>query len=150
MRDDTASVEGMPLQLLIAVIVTGLTLAVVMGWILSVPGPLVIKSVHADPASVALGDVPADRTASRTITIRVVAYDAKDQAVQEIIVTLGGALAQPRVARDGDDGDVDGTVTFSRVKVQLPPGVFVGEIVVTIQKAGYPTKSWSIPVVRGA
>jgi hypothetical protein len=48
-----------------------------------------------------------------------------------------------------DDGASDGAVTLT-LRAQLAPGVVVGEIVFTVQKAGYPSKTWSIPVVRGA
>ena len=150
MRDGSGGIEGMPLQLMITVIVAGLVLAVVLGWTLSIQGPSVIKSVSTDPASVDLGNVPDDRTATRTVTIRVTAYDAKNAPIKEALVTLGGAVGNTLVRGDGEDGTVDGTVTFTGVAVSLPPGVSVGEITLTIQKAGFPSKAWTIPVVRGA
>lgn len=149
-RDEMGGIEGMPLQLMILVIVTGLVLAVVLGWTLSIPGPTVIKSVSTDPASVDLGNVPEDATASKTLTIRVTAYDAKNAPLKDAVVTLGGAIARTYVSADGDDGALDGTATFAGVLVSLPPYVSVGEVTITIQKAGYPSKAWSIPVVRGA
>jgi len=150
MRDESGGIEGMPLQLMIMVIVAGLVLAVVLGWTLSIQGPAVIKNVSTDPTSVDLGNTPEDLPATRTVPIRVTAFDAKNAPIKDAIVTIGGAVAKTLVRQDGEDGTVDGTVTFSSVTVSLPPGVSVGELTLTVQKAGFPTKSWSIPVVRGA
>ena len=149
-RDESGGIEGMPLQLMILVIVAGLTLAVVLGWTLSIQSPAVIKSVSTDPATVYVGNVPEDQAATRVVTIRVSAYDGKNAPLQDIVVSLGGAVGGSQVALDRDDGALDGTATFTGVAVSLPPGVSVGEITLTIQKSGYPSKSWTIPVVRGA
>lgn len=149
MRDETGGIEGMPLQLMITVIVAGLVLAVVLGWVLTIQSPSVIKSVSTDPASVDLGNIPEELMASKTVTIRVSAYDANGAPVRDAVVTAQGALSGTVVGLDRDDGASDGTVTLT-VRAQLPPMVNVGEIALTVQKAGYPSKAWSIPVVRGA
>lgn len=150
MRDEAGGIEGMPLQLMIVVIVAGLSLAVVLGWTLSIQAPAVIKGVTTDPVTVRLGDVPEELAATKSVTIRVTAYDAKNAPIKDIVVTLAGAVVDTKVAQDRDDGSVDGTATFGGVAVTLPPGVVLGEITLTVQKAGYPSKSWTIPVVRGA
>ena len=150
MRDETGGIEGMPLQLMILVIVAGLTLAVVLGWTLSIQSPSVIKSVSTNPATVYLGNVADDAPASKSLTITVTAYDAKNAPIKDVVVTLGGAVAETQVAQDRDDGSLDGTATFPNVIVSLPPGVTVGEVTLTVQKAGYPSRAWTIPVVRGA
>ena len=150
LRNASGGIEGMPLQLMITVIVAGLVLAVVLGWTLSIQSPAVIKSVSTDPASVNVGNVPEDRMATKTVTVRVTAYDAKNAPVRDAVVTLGGAVSNIIVRQDIQDGSSDGTVTFPNVAVSLPPGVSVGELTLTIQKAGFPSKAWTIPVVRGA
>ncbi len=146
LRDETGGIEGMPLQLMIMVIVAGLTLAVVLGWILSVQTPAVIKGVSTSPATVDLGNIPIDQQASRGVSVTVAAYDGRNARIPGIAVTLGGAVESTYASVDEDN---DGAVTFPNVGVFLPPGVSAGEVTVTIQKAGYPTKTWSIPVVRG-
>jgi hypothetical protein len=150
MRDETGGIEGMPLQLMILVIVAGLTLAVVLGWTLSIQSPSVIKSVSTNPTTVYLGNVADDAPASKSLAIMVTAYDAKNAPIKDVVVTLGGAVAETQVAQDRDDGSLDGTATFPNVIVSLPPGVTVGEVTLTVQKAGYPSRAWTIPVVRGA
>ena len=149
MRDETGGIEGMPLQLMITVIVAGLVLAVVLGWVLTIQTPSVIKSVSTDPASIDLGNVPGDQPASKTVTIRVTSYDAEGAPIRDAVVTAEGAIAETVVAFDKDDGVSDGTVTLT-VRAHLAPSVNVGELTLTVQKSGYPSKSWSIPVVRGA
>jgi len=151
LRNASGGIEGMPLQLMITVIVAGLVLAVVLGWTLSIQSPAVIKSVSTDPASVNVGNVPEDQRATKTgVTVRVWAYDAKNAPIRDAVVTLGGAVSNTLVRQDVQDGSSDGTVTFPNVAVSLPPGVSVGELTLTIQKAGFPSKAWTIPVVRGA
>lgn len=150
MRDESGGIEGMPLQLLIAVVVAGLVLAIVLGWVLAIDAPAVIKGVSTDPATVDLGKVPMDRAATKTVTIRVTAYDARDQPIPNAIVTIRGAAVGTYVAQDRDDGAADGTVTVANVRVNLPPNVSVGELSVTVHKSGYPAKTWTVPVVRGA
>lgn len=148
MREETGGIEGMPLQLMITVVVAGLVLAVVLGWVLTIQTPSVIRSVSADPASVDLGNIPEDQTAAKTVTIRVTAFDANGAAIRDAVVTAEGAVSGTVVALDRDDGSSDGIVTLS-VRARLAPLVNVGEIALTVQKAGYPSKVWSIPVVRG-
>lgn len=148
-RDEAGGIEGMPLQLMITVIVAGLVLAVVLGWVLAIQSPSVIKGVNTDPAIIDLGNVPEDQAATKTVRIRVTAFDAEGAPIPDIVVTAEGAIAATVVALDRDDGASDGTVSIS-VRAHLPPRVNVGEISLTLQKAGYPAKSWSIPVVRGA
>jgi len=148
MRDESGGIEGMPLQLMILVIVAGLTLAVVLGWTLSIQGPSVIGGVSTTPATVELGAIPEDEVASRTISIQVSAFDGKNQPVRGIVVTIRGAVDKAYVVPDEADGAADGTATFSGVRVSLPPGVATGELALTIQKSGYPARTWSVPVVR--
>ena len=147
MRDESGGIEGMPLQLMITVIVAGLVLAVVLGWTLSIQSPAVIKSVSTDPESVTIVAPSGEQVAKTTLTVRVSAFDAKDQPIRGIVVTMTGSAARTYVAQDSADG-TDGTATFSGVTAVLPPGVTVGELTLTIQKSGYPSKTWSIPVVR--
>lgn len=149
MRNRDGGIEGMPLQLMITVIVAGLVLAVVLGWVLAIQSPLLIKSVNTEPAMVDLGDVPEDQAAAKVAKIRVSAFDVEGAPVRDTVVTAKGAVAGTVVALDREDGTSDGTVTLS-VRAQLAPRVNIGEISLTVQKAGYPAKSWSIPVVRGA
>src|SRR5881409_1214027 len=111
-RDRTGGIEGMPLQLMITVIVAGLVLAVVLGWVLAIQSPSVIKSVNSDPAIVDLGDVPEDQGAAKTLKIRVTAYDAAGAPVVDSVVTAEGSVASTVVAIDRDDGTSDGTVVL--------------------------------------
>ncbi len=148
-RDESGAIEGLPLQLMITVIVAGLTLAVILGWVVAIQTPAVIRGANVEPHAVDLGDVPIDEPAAKTLTVKVVVYDAKNAPIKGAVVVVSGAVATPVAAQDGDDGEVDGTVTFRNLRVILPPGVSIGELTFTIQKAGYPSKIWTIPVVRG-
>ena len=148
MRDKAGGIEGMPLQLMIMVIVAGLVLAVVLGWTLSIQGPAVIGSVSMDPATVGVGSVPDGLVASRTVAgLKVSSYDGRGQPIPGTVVTMTGAAARTYVAQDADN---DGTAVFGSVTVTLPPGVSVGELTLTVQKSGYPSKTVTVPVVRSA
>src|SRR2546427_1441782 len=123
MRNEGGGIEGMPLQLMIMVIVAGLTLAVVLGWILSIQAPAVIKSVTTSPSTVYLGNVPEDQPATKVITLTVTAYDAKNAPLKEIAVALGGAVAGPRVAPDPGAAGVGGPAALPRPGGGGPAGL---------------------------
>jgi hypothetical protein len=137
----------MPLQLMIAVIVAGIALAIILGWVLSIPSPNAISRVEATPETVSIEGAPANQEATKTVTITIRAYDQKGNAIAGIAVSLQGAgVATART--DAADGVSDGTVTFSNVQVRIPPNVLTGRIDVTVEASGFPRGTDDILVVR--
>jgi len=137
----------MPLQLMIAVIVAGIALAIILGWVLSIPSPNAISRVETTPETVSIEGAPANEEASKTVTITIRAFDQKGNAIAGIVVRLEGAGVH--IARaDSFDGASDGTVTFSNVQVTIPANVLTRKIDVTVEASGFPTGTAGILVVR--
>lgn len=137
----------MPLQLMIAVIVAGIALAIILGWVLSIPSPNAISRVETTPDTVSIEGAPANEDASKTVTITIRAFDQKGNAIAGIVVILEGSGVH-KARTDGADGASDGTVTFSNVKVTIPANVLTGKIDVTVEASGFPTGTADILVVR--
>src|SRR2546428_11762854 len=76
-RDERGAIEGMPLQLMIAVIVAGIALAIILGWVLSIQTPNAFFNDAATPETVNIQGVPLAQEATKTVTITVRAYDQK-------------------------------------------------------------------------
>ena len=81
----------MPLQLMIAVIVAGIALAIVLGWVLSIQTPNVISRVEATPETVSITGAPTNQEATKTVTITVRAFDGKGNVIAGVVVSLNGA-----------------------------------------------------------
>jgi len=146
-RDERAAIEGMPLQLMIAVIVAGIALAIILGWVLSIPAPNAISRVETTPETVSIEGAPANEEATKTVTITIRAFDQKGNAIAGIVVTLQGAGVST-ARTDAADGTTDGTVTFSNVQVTIPAGVLTRKIDVTVDASGFPRGTDDILVVR--
>ncbi len=146
-RDERAAIEGLPLQLMIAVIVAGIALAIILGWVLSIPAPNAISRVETSPETVSIEDAPANEEATKIVTITIRAFDQRGNAIAGIVVSLEGAgVASART--DAADGASDGTVTFSNVQVRIPANVLTVKIDVTVEASGFPRGTDDILVVR--
>ena len=148
-RDERGAIEGLPLQLMIAVIVAGIALAIILGWVLSIRTPNVISRVDSTPETVNIANAPIGRLATATVTITVRAFDQKGNAVSGIAVTLrGSGMERTEIQTDAGDGTADGTATFANVHVQIPANSPTARIDVTVEASGFPTETDSIIVVR--
>jgi len=134
---------------MIAVIVAGVALAIILGWVLSIRTPNVISRVDSTPETVNIANAPMGRLATATVTITVRAFDQKGNAVSGIAVTLrGSGMERTEIQTDAGDGTADGTATFANVHVQIPANSPTARIDVTVEASGFPTETDSIIVVR--
>src|SRR5438309_1199333 len=102
-RDERGAIEGMPLQLMIAVIVAGIALAIILGWVLSIQTPNAIGRVDGTPEPVNIQGDPLAQAATKTVTITLRAYDRKRVAsrVEGEVLRLTRAAQQYAVAGGG-------------------------------------------------
>ena len=145
--DERGAIEGLPLQLMIAVIVAGIALAIILGWALSIQTPKTISRVEATPETVSINGVPSTQEATKSVTITVRAFDEKGNLLGGIIVTLRGAGVE-KAGTDAGDGTSDGAVTFTSTLVTIPKGQLTAKIDITVQASGYPNAAGGILVVR--
>jgi hypothetical protein len=146
-RDERGAIEGLPLQLMIAVIVAGIALAIILGWVLSIQTPNAIARVEATPETVAITGVPSAQPATKTVTITVRAFDQKGNPVGGIIAKLEGAGVS-KADTDATDGASDGSVTFPNVVVRLAENQLTAKIRVTVEASGFPNAGDEIIVLR--
>jgi len=128
----------MPLQLLILVIVAGVALAIILGWVLSVQPPSVIKTVSPNHTSIAITGGAPDGVAKKSLTFSVSVLDASDEPVRNVVVSLDGAVTGGSITKsDSDDGTVDGIVSFGSVEFRLQSGSSRGTVRVTAFRTGF-------------
>lgn len=150
--NDSGAIEGLPLQLMIMVVVAGVALAIILGWVLSIPTPNVIRDVrwsvrYADGSSRQTVDVPSGE-GSVQVDIAVSAYDQRGNAIVGVSVTLNGAGVSQKTRVDGADDPADGTAVFPAMQVLLPSESGPASISVVVQKSGYPPSTTQSILVR--
>ena len=147
--DERGAIEGLPLQLMIAVIVAGVALAIILGWVLSIPAPKAISRVETTPETVSIPDVPIGDAATATVTITIRAFDQKGNPLPGIVAILQGTgVSEAQVRTDGADGATDGAATFLNLEVQIPAHSLTARIDVTVQASGFPSRTEDILIVR--
>jgi len=148
-RDCQGGIEGLPLQLLIMVVVAGLGLTIIMGWMNSISAPHSIGEVFVNPSEIAVYDDDGDGLYTREgLTITVTVTDQGGDRLEGATVVLDGANVH---AKDGGQArgvtDTSGQVVLSGLKVEQF-GSKLTTIVVTVAKGDYGLdSSYQIPVI---
>ena len=134
---------------MIAVIVAGIALAIILGWVLAIQTPNAISRVETSPEQVDIEGAPLAQPATKTVTITVRAFDQKGNPVHGIVVTLrGSGVEAPKTETDAGDGSADGTATFPNLPVRVPANAATARIDVTVEAPGFPSRTVDILVVR--
>jgi hypothetical protein len=150
LKDDRdAGIEGLPLQLLIMVVVAGLGLTIVMGWMNSISTPKSIGDVFVTPGEILVYDDDSDGLYTREgLTISVIVTDQSGDRLEGATVVLEGANVR---TSEGDPvrgvTNENGQVVFADVCVEQF-GSRLTTITVTVAKGDYGIDStYEIPVV---
>ncbi len=150
LRDDPeGGIEGLPLQLLIMVVVAGLGLTIVMGWMSSISTPKAIGEVFVTPGEILVYDDDSDGLYTRYgLTISVIVTDQGGERLQGATVMLDGANV---MTSSGDPvrgvTNENGQVVFADVCVEKF-GSGITTVTVTVAKGDYGVdSSYEIPVV---
>ncbi|OGS42894.1 MAG: hypothetical protein A3K67_06310 [Euryarchaeota archaeon RBG_16_62_10] len=149
--DCSGGIEGLPLQLLIMVVVAGLGLTIIMGWMNSISAPRSIGEVFVSPSEITVHDDDGDGLYTREgIMLTVTVTDQSGERLEGATVMLEGANVQT-----GTGGIVRGTtdshgqVLFTGLKVEQF-GARLTTITVTVAKGDYGVdSSYEIPVIPG-
>jgi len=147
--DEDAGIEGLPLQLLIMVVVAGLGLTVIMGWMNSISAPHAIGEVYVNPGQVVVYDGDGDGLyRSDGVVITIVVTDQGGDRLEGATVLLDGAnirYADGSAVRGMTD--TSGQVVFSGLVVEQF-GSALTTITVTVAKGDYGVdSSYEIPVI---
>lgn len=147
--DTGGAIEGLPLQLLIMVVVAGLGLTIIMGWMNSISAPHMIGDVFVNPGEVAVYDPDGDGLyLNDMVTLTVTVTDQGGDRLEGATVMLDGANV-----RNADGSavrgvtDEHGQVTFADLVIEQF-GSTLTTITVTVAKGDYGIdSSYEIPVI---
>ena len=148
-RDSFGGIEGLPLQLLIMVVVAGLGLTIIMGWMNSIAAPHSIGDVFVTPPQIVVFDDDGDGVYTNDgVALTVTVTDENGDRLEGATVVLEGANA-----RTADGGpargvtDSNGQVLFRDLSIECF-GSKLTTITVTVAKGDYGVDSSSeIPVI---
>ena len=149
--DSYGGIEGLPLQLMIMVVVAGLGLTIITGWMGSVSAPRSIGEVFVTPGEIVVTDDDGDGLYVRDgLTLTVVVTDQDGDRLEGATVILEGANVR---TRDGEPvrgtTDAGGVVIFTELVVEHF-GPTLSTVTVTVAKGDYGIDSgFEIPVIPG-
>jgi len=147
--DTSAGIEGLPLQLLIMVVVAGLGLTIIMGWMNSIAAPHSIGDIVVNPGEIIVRDQDGDGIFNASgVLLTVTVTDQSGDRLEGATVTLQGAnvmTSKGEVVRGVTNSR--GQVTFHDLKVEQF-GSRLTTITVTVAKGDYGIDtSYEIPVI---
>lgn len=150
-RNASGGIEGLPLQLLIMVVIAGLGLTILMGWMNSISAPHSIGEVLVSPSEILVYDEDGDGIYTREgVMITVTVTDEKGNRLEGATILLEGANV--RTAAGGPVRGVTdsrGQVLFTDLTVEHF-GARLTTITVTVAKGDYGIdSSYEVPVIPG-
>lgn len=150
LKDDcSGGIEGLPLQLLIMVVVAGLGLTIIVGWMNSISAPHSIGEIFVSPSEILVYDEDGDGLYARSnVLLTVTVTDQSGDRLEGATVMLDGANVKT-TSGDVVRGvtDIHGQVVFTGLKVESF-GSKLTTITVTVAKGDYGIDaSYEIPVI---
>lgn len=147
--DCTGGIEGLPLQLLIMVVIAGLGLTIIMGWMNSISAPHAIGEVYVLPSEIVVYDDDGDGLYEREgLALTVTVTDQGGDRLEGATVLLDGANV--RTESGGPVSavtDSTGQAVFLGLHVEQF-GSRLTTITVTVAKGDYGVdSSYTIPVI---
>lgn len=148
-RDCRGGIEGLPLQLLIMVVVAGLGLTIIMGWMNSISAPRSIGEIFVSPSEIVVYDDDGDGLyTNEKVTIAITVTDQSGDRLEGATVLLDGANVR---SMDGSPArgvtDSSGQVVLLNLKIEHF-GSKLSTITVTVAKGDYGVdSSYQIPVI---
>ena len=148
-NDCSGGIEGLPLQLLIMVVVAGLGLTIIMGWMNSIAAPHSIGEIYVSPSEILVYDEDKDGLYTKSgIVMTITVTDQSGDRLEGATVMLDGANIKTK-----EGGPVRG-VTDSHGQVVLTGlsvesfGTGLTTITATVAKGDYGIdSSFEIPVI---
>lgn len=145
-RDRRGSIEGLPLQLLIAVVVSGIVLAIVLGWLASIEPPKSIRSIQVIDGKEQLDSIEFDSETGDVFPekVTIIVYDQDMNPLEGALVYAYGC----RVSEYGTTNE-DGEVRIDVSDAFLPDGGLpIGHLDILVEKSGYVKSERTFPIVR--
>lgn len=128
--DDNGDVLGMPLQMIIMVVIAGISLTIIIAWVLSIQGSTFFdNSIRIEMNGVEIVDLESTDVGS---TIDITFYDTDGNKVEGASVSIEGL----DVFEHGTT-DSDGVVSLTLNGLELPPSSNSGHIYISAEKTGF-------------
>jgi len=147
--DRHGGIEGLPLQLLIMVVVAGIGMTVIIGWMGSIKTPQAIGTIYTTPSQIIVTDPDGDgRYTNDAVTLTVVVTDQNGARLAGAAVLLSGAsLHAPAGTSTSGITDARGEVEFTSLSVEVF-GRSLGSLTVTVAKSGYGSEATTqVPIL---
>jgi hypothetical protein len=147
--DCDGGIEGLPLQLLIMVVVAGLGLTIIMGWMNSISAPHSIGEVFVSPSEIVVYDPDSDGIyTAEGILMTITVTDQSGDRLEGATVVLEGANIRSSTGESVRGvTNVRGQVVFTGLFIEQF-GSKLTTITVTVAKGDYGIdSSFEIPVV---
>jgi len=150
-KNRKGSIEGLPLQLLIMIVIAAVGLGILLAWMNSISKPNAISRVVCEPRFIKSSVTDLDQEGtfddpSLTVTV----YDNKDGKLCGVNVQVYGLGVTVAGITSGDEGDMRGKVTLDISGGALPVGSASGELVVKVSKTDYGYKEVTVTVSRSS
>ncbi|MGA1847953.1 MAG: hypothetical protein ACMUHB_01310 [Thermoplasmatota archaeon] len=126
-NDMNGGMEGIPLQLIIAVVIGMAALGVLVGWLaLAGDADPTLRSVETDPETI---EIEGDGRVNETLQVTVYVYDSEGSEVDGVVVTISGSVDDPVVRKIDSGDDVE-------IVAVLPSGSSTALININAEKGG--------------
>jgi len=148
-RDKRAGIEGLPLQLMIIVMVAGISMAIILGWTSGLSAPKSISTLVSDPLEIVAEDDNGDGTYTASgVDMTISVLDNEGNGVEGATVILeGGGIETSQGAVPHATTDGSGVAHFDSLEVSKY-GNSVAFVTVTVVKSNYVSAATlSIPVI---
>jgi hypothetical protein len=100
--NESGGMEGIPLQLIIAVVVGMTALAVLVGWLaFANDTDPTLRSIETDPETV---EITGTGRVDLTVGVTVYVYDSEGNEIDDVVVTFSGSV-DDKVVQKIDSGD---------------------------------------------
>ena len=147
-RDKNGGIEGLPLQLMILVLIAGVGMAIILGWMGNLSPPSTIAVANASPSEITLSDADSDGIFTvDEVSLIISVQDQNGNPVPGASVLLSGsgvATEEGKAPHALTDGE--GKASFHGLSVQHA-GRSVGFVTVTVIKSGFASSGTvTIPV----
>ncbi|HIJ00584.1 MAG TPA: carboxypeptidase regulatory-like domain-containing protein [Candidatus Methanomethylophilaceae archaeon] len=136
-NDMKGSIEGLPLQLMILMVVAGLSTTVIMAWMSAVDMPQGIGSVDTDPSEIFLSGTGQIRSAEG-VSLNVTVRDLMGKPLEGAAVVLKGCGIENNGKVYALTGS-DGVARFTDLTLSIQTDMDFVEVIVS--KSGYGTDS---------
>ncbi len=149
-KNRKGSIEGLPLQLLIMIVIAAVGLGILLAWMNSISKPNAISRVVCEPRFIksSVTDMDQEGTFDDTALV-VTVYDNKDGRLNGVSVQVSGLNVMVSGVTEGE-GTEAGKVNLDLTGGALPVGAASGELTVKVSKTDYGYKEVTLTVSRSS